>query len=111
MSFDKLFASYKHYDPKVEGHGSPSDWKRVFAERMGFEEAERIILGQDDTPRGILGVSLTATWAEIKKAYRALVMKVHPDQCAQTGLSVEDATERFKRVQAAYAVLANQLGQ
>lgn len=110
-SFDKLFASYKHYDPKAEGYGSSTDWKRVFADRMGHEEAERIIHAQDDSPRGILGVGPKAAWDEIKKAYRKLVMQVHPDQCVNTGLSPAEATERFKRVQAAFSVLARQYGQ
>ena len=109
-SFDKLFASYKRYQPEVEGYGDSSQWSKAFTDRMGFEEAERIIHGQDQTPRGILGVGKKATWEEIKKAYHRLVMEVHPDRCILTGLSKTEAEERFKKVQAAYSVLAHQYG-
>lgn len=39
----------------------------------------------------ILGVSKTATEAELKKAYRQLALKFHPDKCKAPG-----ATEAFK---------------
>jgi len=44
-----------------------------------------------------LGVPKTATAAEIKRAYRKLVLEVHPDQGGDAA--------RFKRVQAAYETL------
>lgn len=110
-SFDKLFAGYKHYDPQVEGFGSASEWNESFRRRMGFEEAEAIIHGQQDTPRGILGVGPKATWAEIKKAFRAMAMKFHPDQVHTSGLSVAEATEMFKKINAAFTVLEREFGQ
>jgi molecular chaperone DnaJ len=51
----------------------------------------------------ILGVGKTASQAEIKKAYRKLARKYHPD----TNPGDEEAEERFKEVQAAYDVLSN----
>lgn len=50
----------------------------------------------------VLGVSKTATDTEIKKAYRKLSMKYHPDKNKD-----KDATERFKEVQEAYDVLSD----
>jgi hypothetical protein len=89
MSLDKLFSSYKTYDPNSEGYGNPKEWKGGFYARMGREEAEKVIHNQKRTPREILGVALSATKGEIKSAYRKLVMQWHPDLNKS-----EDAPER-----------------
>ena len=51
----------------------------------------------------ILGVSKTATDAEIKKAYRKLAMKYHPDHSKGD----KNAEAMFKKVSEAYAVLSD----
>ena len=91
--------------------GSAAQWNSCFLARMGFEEAEAIIHGQDDTPRGILGVGPKATWEDIRKAYRAKSFACHPDLCHQHGLTVEAATTAFKKLQAAYTVLEREFGK
>jgi molecular chaperone DnaJ len=48
----------------------------------------------------ILGVSRDATPEQIKKAYRQLAMKLHPDVATEDG-----AADRFKKVAEAYEVL------
>lgn len=50
----------------------------------------------------VLGVSKTATDDEIKKAYRGLAKKYHPDVCKEP-----DAETKFKEVQEAYEVLSD----
>jgi curved DNA-binding protein len=51
----------------------------------------------------ILGVQKTATATEIKKAYRKLAMKYHPDHTKGN----KAAEEQFKKVSEAYAVLSD----
>lgn len=53
----------------------------------------------------ILGVNKNASEAEIKKAYRRLAMKYHPDRNA--GDAGEDAEVKFKEAKEAYEVLAD----
>ena len=50
----------------------------------------------------VLGVSKTATDAEIKSAFRKLAKKYHPDVSKE-----ENAAEKFKECQEAYAVLSD----
>jgi len=52
----------------------------------------------------VLGVSKTASAAEIKKAYRRLAMKHHPDRNADD----ESAEARFKEAKEAYEVVSDQ---
>lgn len=50
----------------------------------------------------ILGVSKDASEADIKKSYRKLAMKYHPDRSKEPG-----ASEKFKEISEAYAVLSD----
>jgi DnaJ-class molecular chaperone len=50
----------------------------------------------------VLGISKSATAAEIKSAYRKLALKWHPDKNKES-----DAHEKFKEINEAYEVLGN----
>lgn len=52
----------------------------------------------------VLGVSRGADESEIKKAYRKLAMKYHPDRNSND----KEAEEKFKEIQRAYGVLSDQ---
>src|SRR5688500_3592675 len=51
----------------------------------------------------LLGVKKTATEAELKKAYRELAKKYHPDK----NKGNKEAENRFKEISEAYAVLSD----
>jgi hypothetical protein len=108
-SFQDLFAKYETYNPEVEGFGNPEQWKAAFQDRMNLGEARETLRGKG--PRGILGVSATATWEEIAKAFKKRIIEVHPDRCKVTGLTVEEATRLSKEVVAAYSILADEFGK
>jgi molecular chaperone DnaJ len=53
----------------------------------------------------VLGINKNASEAEIKKAYRRLAMKYHPDR--NTGDDAKVAEEKFKEAKEAYEVLSD----
>lgn len=80
-------------------HGSSkqSNKKRY----AGFESDEE----QSDCAYDALGLTPTASDAEVKKAYRSLANQFHPDKLIGQGLPpfmVKALTERFKYIQSAY---------
>ena len=59
----------------------------------------------------VLEVSRGATDEEVRKAYRRMSMKHHPDKVAHLGVEFQKAaTEKFQRVNAAYAAIKKARG-
>lgn len=68
---------------------------------MATEEIKRVSSSGDDYYK-ILGVGKSASEDEIKKAYRKLALRLHPDKCQESG-----AEEAFKKVGEAFGVLSD----
>lgn len=61
----------------------------------------------------VLGLTEDASDAEIKKAYRKLILEFHPDTVAAKGMAdefKEYATKRFREIQEAYEQIAKERG-
>ena len=90
---------------KVEGLSSGEDEQRARAPASSggeYQEALRL-----------LGVRSDSEPAQIKRAYRRLLSRHHPDKVAGTGASqmqVRDATERTRELHNAYAVVRDRRG-
>lgn len=61
-------------------------------------------------PYGVLGLNRNATEEEIKKAYRSLSRKYHPDANVNNP-NKEQAEEKFKEIQQAYQQIMNEREQ
>lgn len=80
-------------------------------ETADFASIKAMFVAQTDSAYAILEVSKTATDADIKKAYRALVKKHHPDKVRNLGQAAEQAAkEKFQRIQKAYEDIKNERG-
>ena len=64
-----------------------------------------------DADYRVLEIARTATDDEVRKAYRRMSMKHHPDKVAHLGPEFQKtATEKFQRVNAAYAAIKKSRG-
>ena len=64
-----------------------------------------------NTAYKILGIQETATEEEIKKAYRKLAVKYHPDKVQHLGKEFQSgAKEKFQRIQEAYETIKKERG-
>ena len=60
-----------------------------------------------------MGLTEDASEAEIKKAYRKLILEYHPDTVAAKGLAdefKEYATKKFREIQEAYETISKERG-
>lgn len=95
---------------KSDGHVQESEMlilKRI-AQLMGvpnmdFESVKNMFYRDVNSDFKVLGLEASATDEEIKKAYRQMAIRYHPDKVAQMGDEYQKgAKEKFQKIQEAY---------
>jgi DnaJ like chaperone protein len=70
---------------------------------MDFESVKNMFYRDVNSDFKVLGLESTATDEEIKKAYRQMAIRYHPDKVAQMGEEYQKgAKEKFQKIQEAY---------
>ena len=103
---------------KADGLVSESEVKQleIIARAFGlnlndFNSIKAMFFDQPDRAYEILEVPKTATDAEIKKAYRTMVKKYHPDKLQDMDEAYrKGAEEKFRAVQEAYERIQKERG-
>ena len=73
---------------------------------MDFESIKAMFVKSADNAYKILEISPSATDAEVKKAYRTMAKKYHPDKLQTDDAALKKgAQEKFQQVQAAYEAI------
>ena len=76
-----------------------------------FQSIKAMFVQQVDSAYKILGIDSNATDEDVKKAYREMAKKYHPDKVNSLGEEVkQSATEKFRKVKEAYDYLKQQRG-
>ena len=85
-------------------NGSSENSEKPQPQAKGTPEQEQLMrkIKGSDSYYDILGIAKNASDADIKKAYRKLALKLHPDKCQANG-----AEEVFKSVSKAFACLSD----
>lgn len=92
------------------------DVLQSIAASIGLSTADRdsilaMFSAKRDSAYTILEIDPSASDDEVKKAYRRLAMKYHPDKVAQLGPDVQKAAEaKFKSIQEAYDTIKKERG-
>ena len=97
-------------------HQREIDLLEVIASYIGISKAEAdSVFAQfrpsNDSNYRILEIAPTATDEEVKKAYRKMAVKYHPDKVATLGEDVQKAAEeKFKAISQAYEAICRERG-
>lgn len=76
-----------------------------------FKSVKAMFIKETDSAYKILGVDVNATDEEVKKAYREMAKKNHPDLVSNLGEEVREAAEKkFQEINAAYETIKKQRG-
>jgi DnaJ like chaperone protein len=102
----------------ADGHIHELEHKLIkhIAEQMGisqkdYESIESMFVANTDAAYKILEIEPTATDDELKKAYRRMAVKYHPDKVHYLGEDVQKAAhEKFQKVNEAWETIKKQRG-
>lgn len=103
---------------KADGHVADSEIQVIqhIARLLGipnsdFESIRNMFYRDVNSDYKVLGIESTATEEEIKKAYRQMAIRYHPDKVAQMGEEFQHgAKEKFQKIQEAYEAIKKQRG-
>ncbi len=103
---------------KSDGDVSESEIQVLYriATMMGvsnqdFETIKNMFYRNVDSDYKVLGIESNATDEEVKKAYRQMAVKYHPDKVAQLGEEYQlGAKEKFQKIQEAYENIKKRRG-
>jgi DnaJ like chaperone protein len=99
------FVSEKEIDEirKIAGY--------LYINQPDFESIKAMFYDESDSAYKILEIEKTATDDEVKKAYRTLAKKHHPDKLQDLGEEhLKGAQEKFQSIQAAYEKIKKERG-
>lgn len=102
----------------ADGHVSPPEVQEIarIAGYMGiqmrdFESIKAMFFKNPDSAYKILEIERTATVSEIKKAYRDMAKKYHPDKLQHMDEAYrKGAEDKFRKVQEAYEQIQKEKG-
>jgi DnaJ like chaperone protein len=103
---------------KADGHVSESELQVVKqisgllgVSQVEFESMKNMFYRDVDSDFKILGINANATDEEVKKAYRQMAIKFHPDKVAQMGEEFQKgAKEKFQKIKDAYEAIKKNRG-
>ena len=94
---------------------STSDYTSIFERHVGYSDTHYSRNSRDSRstsdsynkdPYRVLGIDSSATDDEVRKAYRKMAMKYHPDRVAGMGEEMQrNAAEQMKEINQAYEVI------
>ncbi len=95
---------------QADGHVDATELKLIahICEKMGisqrdFDSIQAMFVPNTDADYKILEIEATASNEELKKAYRRMAMKFHPDKVSHLGEDFQNAAkEKFQKVNQAY---------
>jgi DnaJ like chaperone protein len=103
-------------DADGQVHETEHQLIKHIAQQMGisqkdYESLESMFVANTDAAYKILEVESTATDEELKKAYRRMAVKFHPDKVHYLGEEIQKAAhEKFQKVNEAWEIIKKQRG-